>query len=212
MPEADLHHRIARRDSNKTRIADEIVSNPCDIPTVLEGLNSSNARIKFGCSKVLRLASEKKPEVLYPLMDFFVHQLDNQNTFLRLDAARILANLAVVDSQGKFEGIFDKYFAPITGPALIPAANVIGSAVRIVQAKPGLIGRIVAEILRVERANYATTECRNIALGHAIQCLDTIFDRIEDKAPTINLIKKQLRNTRPATRKKAEAFVKKHGI
>ena len=212
MPQADLLQRIARKGSDKAKIADEIISNPAEIPTILEGLNASRASIKFGCSKVLRLASEKSPEVLYPRMEFFVNLLDNGNTFLRIDAARVLAHLTAVDSKRKFEKIFEKYFAPIAGPTMIPAANVIDSAARIAWAKPGLTGRIVAEILKVETANYATEECRNVALGHAIKSLDTFFDRIEDKTPVVDLIRKQLLNTRPATRKKAEAFLKRHRV
>ncbi len=212
MSNGHLLQRIARKDTDKEKIAGWILSKPNDVPAVLEGLNSSNARIRFGCSKVLRLASEMKPEILYPQMDFFVALLDSENTFLRMDAARILANLTAVDSQCMFEGIFEKYFAPVAGPAMIPAANVIGSAARIARAKPGLTGRIVTEVLKVERAKYATEECRNVALGHAIRFFDTIFDQIDDKAPVVALIRKQLRNTRPATRKKAEAFLKKHGI
>jgi hypothetical protein len=212
MTKAALLQWIARTDSDKEKVAEKILSNPEDIPTILEGLNSPNARTKFGCSKVLRLASEKKPEVLYSRMDSFVDLLDSENTFLRMDAARILANLASADSQGKFERIFEKYFAPITGPAMIPAANLIGSAVRIAQVKSGLTGRIVKEVLKVEQAKYATEECRNVALGHAIQCFDRIFDQIEDKEPVVVLIRKQLGNSRPATRKKAEAFMKRHRI
>ncbi len=212
MPAASLLQRIARKDSDKARIADEILSRPEDVPLILEGLNASNARVRFGCSKVLRLASEKRPEFLYTRMDFFVGMLDNENTFLRLDAARILANLTTVDTECRFEGIFEKYFAPVAGPTMIPAANVIGSAAVIARAKPGLTGRIVSEILKVENANYATRECRNIALGHAIQSFDMFFDQIEDKAPVVRLVRKQLRNTRSATRKKAEAFLKRRGI
>jgi hypothetical protein len=145
-------------------------------------------------------------------MEFFVRLLDSENTFLRLDAACVLANLATVDSQGKFDVIFEKYFAPVAGPAMIPAANIIGTAAQIARAKPGLTAKITAEILKVENAKYATEECRNVALGHAIRFFDSIFGQIEDKAPVVNLIKRQLTNTRPATRKKAEAFVKKHGI
>jgi hypothetical protein len=212
MHKAGLLQWIARKDSNKEKIADTILSNPKDIPVLLEGLNSPNARIKFGCSKVLRLASENKPEALYSRMDFFVNMLDSENTFLRMDAARVLANLVAVDTERKSDGIFEKYFAPITGAALIPAANVIGSAARIARADSSLTGRIVTEILKVERVQYATEECRNVALGHAILCLDAIFDQIEDKEPVVVLIRKQLGNTRPATRKKAEAFLRKHGI
>ncbi len=211
MPAVRLLQRIARRDSDKTRIACEVASSPKDIQTVLDGLNAPDARTRFGCSKVLRLASEQKPDALYPWMDFFIRQLDNENTFLRMDAARAVASLTAVDSRGTFEGILEKYFSPISGPALIPAANVIGSAVRIVQAKPRLSGRVVAEILKVEDAEYATEECRNVAFGHAIRSLDAVFDRIDDRAPVIEFVRRQLGNTRPATRKKAAAFLRKHG-
>jgi hypothetical protein len=212
MPETSLLQQIGRRNSDKARIAEHLLSKPEDIAVVLQGLNASDARIKFGSSKVLRLASEKKPEIFYPRMEFFVRLLDSENTFLRLDAACVLANLATVDSQGKFDVIFEKYFAPVAGPAMIPAANIIGTAAQIARAKPGLTAKITAEILKVENAKYATEECRNVALGHAIRFFDSIFGQIEDKAPVVNLIKRQLTNTRPATRKKAEAFVKKHGI
>ena len=212
MAGASLLQRIARKDSDKAKIAEEVLSKPDEIPALLEGLSASNARIKFGCSKVLRLATEKGPEVFYPRIEFFADLLDEENTFLRLDAARILANLATVDCDCRFEEIFEKYFAPIAGPAMIPAANLIASAAVIARAKPGLTGRIVAEILKVEKAEYATRECRNVALGHAIRSLDTFFDQIDDKAPVVRFIRRQLRNARSSTRKKAEAFVKKHRI
>ncbi len=36
------------------------------------------------------------------------------------------------------------------------------------------------------------------------------FGQIEDKEPVIRLVKKQLKNTRNATRKKAERFLARH--
>ncbi len=212
MSNSDLPRRIAQKASNKEEIADEITRNPSAIPLLLEGLGSEKASIKFGCSRVLRLVSEKKPEILYPQMDFFIAMLDAKNTFLRMDAARVVANLAAVDSDGKFETAFEKFFSPIPGPAMIPAANVIGAAAKIALAKPGLTGRITAEILKVEKAKYATTECRNVALGHAIQSLDLFLEQVAEKAPVVRLVKRQLKNTRSATRKKAEGFIKKHGL
>ncbi len=78
--------------------------------------------------------------------------------------------------------------------------------------KPELSDKIAQEILKVEKAKYQTAECRNVALGHAIKSFDQFFDQIEDKEPVIKLIKRQLKNTRNATRKKAEKFIKKHMI
>ncbi len=209
MSGSNLQLEIAQRETDMEKIADKIIEKPDLLSEVFEGLGSDRARIKYGCVKSLRLISEKRPEILYPRLDFFIDLLDSDNTFLKWGAILTIANLAAVDSGKKFEIIFNKYFAPIAGPELIPAGNVIKGAAKIALAKPELSDRIAKEILKVEKAKYQTAECRNVAMGHAIKSFDLFFDQIKDKRPVIKLIKKQLKNTRNATRKKAERFLKK---
>jgi hypothetical protein len=212
MPVSKPLQRIARKGSNKEKIAEEVARNADAIAEVLAGVRAEKPSVRFGCSTVLRLISEKAPAILYRHMDFFVRLLGDQNTFLRMDAARVIGNLTMVDFDGKFDRIFEEYFAPIKGPAMIPAANIIGTAAKIALAKPFLADRIAAEILKVERAHYATAECRNIALGHAIQSFDLFFEQVGDRASVSKLVRKQLKNPRAATRKKAEAFITKYGL
>jgi hypothetical protein len=209
MSGSKLQQEIARKETDMEKTVDKVMKKPELLSEVFEGLGSDKARIKYGCVKVLRLISEKKPEILYPRMDFFSDLLDSDNNFLKWGAIHTIANLAAADSERRFEVIFDKYFAPIPGPELIPAGNVIGGAAKIALAKPELSDRIAKEILKVEKAKYQTAECRNVAIGHAIKSFDLFFDQIKDKEPVIKLIKKQLKNTRNATRKKAEKFLKK---
>ncbi len=83
-------------------------------------------------------------------------------------------------------------------------------AAKIALAKPETTDRITAEILKVARAKYQTAECRNVAIGGAIESFDQFFAQIEDKEPVIKFVKKQLRNTRAATLKKAERFLARH--
>jgi hypothetical protein len=180
------------------------------LASIFEGLVAKEARVKYGCAKVLLIISEKWPLALYPRFDFLAGLLDSENKILQWNATWMLANLTTVDTLDKFGKIFDRYFAPIPGPVMITGANVIGAAARIAKAKPALSDRITAELLKVESAAYQTPECRNIALGHAIVSFDQFFDQIEDKGPVIRLIRKQLENTRPATRKKAERFLQRH--
>lgn len=212
MPKSQIIQQIGEKEADVSAIADQVIKKPELLSELIEGLGADKARIKYGCEKVLRCISEKKPEVLYPKFDFFVGLLDSDNNFLKWGAIITIANLTAVDSENKFEKIFDKYFAPIPGPELIPAGNVIGGAAKIALAKPQLADRITKEILKVEKAKYQTTECRNVALGHAINSFAQFFDQIEDKEPVIKLIKKQLNNTRNTTRKKADAFLKKYEI
>lgn len=207
----DVARRFSRKGADPGRIAGALARNPDRIASIFDGLTAREARVRYGCAKVLLIISEKRPKVLYPHFDSFAALLYSENKIFQWNATWILANLATVDSGKKFEKIFDRYFAPIPGPVMITGANVIGAAARIAKAKPSLSGRITAELLKVESAEYQTPECRNIALGHAIESFDQFFDQIEDKGPVLRLIRKQLQNTRPATRKKAERFLRKHG-
>jgi len=114
-----------------------------------------------------------------------------------------------VDCEDKLDARFDRFFAPVTGHELIDAANVITAAAQIALAKPGLGDRIAAEILKVERASYRMPECRNVALGHALKSLDRFFPHVTQRGPVIEFVKKQIANPRPATRRKAERFLKR---
>jgi hypothetical protein len=114
-----------------------------------------------------------------------------------------------VDSKRKIDKILARYMQPISGPELITAGNVIGGAAKIALAKPKLTDKIVDEILKVERVRYQTPECRNVALGHAIEALGLLFKQSKRQEKILRLAKKQLRNPRNATRKKAEKFIKK---
>jgi hypothetical protein len=120
----------------------------------------------------------------------------------------VLSQLARADDKDKFSAVFDKYFSPIPGPVMITAANVIQGGAQIAQAQPHLADRIAAEILKVTKARYQTAECRNVAIGHAIVALGAILPLLHQPAPAVEFIRKQTRNRRPATRKKAEHFLK----
>jgi hypothetical protein len=183
MSVSELLQEIGQKETDKERIADKVIKNPELLLEVFQGLNADKARIKYGSEKVLRLISERKPEILYPHFDFFVSLLDSDNNFLKWGAIITIANLTTVDSEDKFEAIFDKYFAPIPGPELIPDGNVIENAAKIALAKPELTDRIVKEILKVEKAKYQTEECRNVALGHAINSFSQFLTRLETKNP-----------------------------
>lgn len=209
---SNLLQEIGRKETDKNEVVDRIIRSPELLPEIIEGLSADKARTKYGCAKVLRLLSEKKPEVLYPCFDFFVDLLDSDNSFIKWDAIHVLGNLAAVDSENRFEKVYNRYFAPIPGPVLITAANVIGGAARIALAKPTLTERVTKEILKVEKARYQTDECRNVALGQVIDSFDRFYNQIENREPVIALVRRQLNNTRNSTRKKAEKFLKKHKI
>jgi hypothetical protein len=158
---------------------------------------------------VLRDLSEQAPDLVYPHFDFFAGLLGSSNHILKWNATLTLANLAGVDREGRLDRIMDAYLAPISGPDMIDAANAIRGAASIALAKPQLAPRIAGRILAVERASYATEECRNVAIGHAIRALDLFFEAAGDRRGVLRFVSRQAGNPRPATRAKAQRFLRK---
>ena len=173
------------------------------------GLDAPAARVKYGCLKDLRRLSEEEPQLVYPDFEKFVRLLDHPNSIFRWNAAHILANLARVDRSRKIGPLLGKFLQPVGGPQMIAAANVMQAAAVIAAAQPRLADTLAAGILTVGRAKYETEECRNVAIGHAIQALDRFFASIPRQRAVVSFVRRRLDNPRPATRSKAEKFLKK---
>lgn len=178
------------------------------IEEVLVGIDAKRAGVKFGASKALRILSERVPEALYPHFHLFAAMLSHNNQILRWNATLTLANMARVDREGKIEAVLDQYLDLISGPNMITAANAIRGAAIIGVAKPHLVRRILLRIMRVERAEYATPECRKVVIGHALRALVPLADLLPDQRVLRLFAARQLANPRPATSAKARQFLK----
>lgn len=197
-----------QRASEVAPSADAVERNHLLIQEVLAGLGAKRARVKFGASKALRILSERSPELLYPHFDVFAGMLGHDNHILQWNATLTLAHLARVDRKAKIEAILDRYLDLISGPNMITAANAMRGAAIIGLAKPHLVKRILPPIMRVERAEYATPECRNVAIGHALRALQELAGLVPDRRAIRLFAARQLGNPRAATSTKARRFLK----
>jgi len=208
----DILERLEKKEVKAEDVVKKAIENPSLLAEIFEGVSSTNARIRYGCAKILRIVSEEDPEKLYPRMDFFIGLLDSVKRILKWNALYIIANLATVDVDNRFEDVFDKYYSLLSAEYMVTVANVVGNSGRIAKAKPHLTEKITNELLKTENLttkSHLTQECRNIIIAHAISALDAYFDQIEKKDEVISFVKRQLNNTRNATRVKAEKFLVK---
>jgi hypothetical protein len=200
MAKANILELLGEKGADIKAIVERVTSKPEEIAELVEALKVEKRAVKFSYEKVLRGISERRPELVYPYFEVFEDLLDSDNSFLKWGAIITIGNLAAVDEEKKFETIFKKYYAPIAGPAMVTAANIIGSSAKIALAKPELTQRITREILKVEKAKYQSRgkpspECRNVAIGHAIDSFDKFYEQIDDKKSVITFVKRQLKNT-----------------
>jgi hypothetical protein len=206
---ASIATRLASPRADLDAVVGNALQKPEVLAQVLAALASESAPVRYRAARVLRQVSERAPALLYPHFDQFVRLFEGSNTIHRWNATLILGNLAPADHATRLDAILDRFFAPIRGNELIGAANVIVAASSIAKAKPHLAGRIAARILEVEHASYRTPECRNVAIGHAIRSLDRFFPSIPRRRQVLDFVSRQLDNPRPATRRKAAAFLKR---
>lgn len=203
-----------KQKKNPEQIADAVILNPDVIKEIILQIKTEKSSLKFSYEKILRLVSEKSPDLIYPYFDDFVRLLNSENNFIKWGAVFTIANLTSVDYENKFEKIFKKYYLPVKGPVMITASNIIKASPKIAFAKPELTEKITIEVLKIKNGKYInrgeiSPECKNIVCGQAIDSFAMFYDKIKNKKAVTDFVKDQLNNSRPAVRKKAEKFLKK---
>ena len=207
MKESKILDELGKKGKEAEDLADKVSRNPDLLPEILDGVSSAEARLRFNSAKILRIISEKQPKILYSKIEFFVDLLDSENNILKWIAIDIIGNLASVDSENKIDRIFRKFYDLLSDESMITAGHVIDNSGKIAVAKPYLQDRITEKLLKVEKIEYKTSECRNILLGKVISSFDKYIDQFDNKKKMISLVRRQLKNSRKATRAKAEKFL-----
>lgn len=209
MGRIDILGELGKKETEAADIAHKVAKNPDLLSELLDGISAVTARVRFASAKILRMISEKSPEILYPRMDFFVNLLDSENNILKWNAMDIIANLTVIDTDNRFNTLFRKFYGYLYDSSLITAGHVVDNSGKIALAKPEFQDEITKELLKVEKIPLPTEECRNILIGKTIKAFDVYCDEFKDKDKIISFVKCQLDNPRNATRSVAERFLKK---
>jgi hypothetical protein len=175
----------------------------------LADISSNDPKVKYCCAKNLIAVAKENPARLYPHIDTFVKLLDGENNVLKWTAIIVIGNLARVDKEKKVDGLISRLVGFLNAGKLITANNATVALAGIAVAKPKYQKQITEELLKVEHYDYDTDECRNIAIGKAIEAIGSYSNQLKDKKAVFEFAQRQTKNTRNATKKKAEQFLKK---
>jgi len=210
--ENELLQQLVDKSITKEELLKKVKLNFNLLPTVLKGISSSKAAIRYGCAKVMMNLSEEQPERLYPYMDFFIDLLDSKYRILIWNAMAIITNLTTVDKDKKFDAIFDKYYSFINDEYMVTVANVGGHSGKIALAKPHLIEKITNELLKVENISikpHLTEEWKRVIAEKAIKSFNMFFDKIKQKENVTSFVKNHLNSPRKTLIKAAKKFLDK---
>lgn len=183
----------------------EAIKEEKSLPELLEELKSRDDTERYGSFEVLLNLSEKDPASLYPQWDLLAEMLDSKNAYWKLIAVRLIARLTPVDTEDRFEKIFDKYY-DLLGDSVIVAGHITANSGKIARAKPALQGRITDRLLNIDRT---AQKHKDLIKAGAIDSFGEYFAESDDKEKILEFVKQQLTGESPKTRKIAREFLKK---
>jgi hypothetical protein len=200
----DLEKRTPEQEQTaKNALKDEKL-----LSELLESMVSKDRERRYQCFKVVYLLSEDHPEVLYPKWGYFKEMLESQNSTFTFQAIHILANLAKVDAENRFEQSFDSFYRFLNGEELIPASHVAIVSNKIVRAKPELANAVTLRLLDLDKATYKHKE---IVQAEALKSISEFFDKVSEKQQVIALAR-ELQKSRGRAKSEASAFLKKWNL
>jgi hypothetical protein len=173
---------------------------------LLDNLWSKNETIRYNSHKVLLFLSQEHSTALYPKWDYLTKFLESDNTYHKLSAIHLLANLIKVDKDGKFEKIFNKFYGLLDDKSFITAAYVAGASGKIAVAKPKLQTRITNRLLSIDKTHHEQ-ERKDLVKASIIEAFQEYFDQTRNKKRILEFVKKQLNCKSPKTRKTAKEFL-----
>ena len=189
-------------------VAEKASANRELLSEILDGLTSKEETLRYNCHKVLMHISETNGRLLYPEWDFFLELLSSDNSYRKMSAVQLIANLTKVDTENRFEKIVDKYYGLLDDKSMIVAIYVASNSGGIVRSKPQLEREITNKLLDIDRTHHPEGRKPLIKAG-AIEAFDKYFAKATDKERILAFVKEQQNCDSPKTRKIAQDFLRK---
>jgi hypothetical protein len=201
---------LNKKDVNIENVAKIALGDEKLLTELINGLTAKKETFRYNCSKTIALLSEEHPDVIYPRWDDFVKLLGSDNTYHKISAIIILANLmgAGADTENKFKSIFDEYFNLLNDKSMITAAYIARNSWKIVKAKPKLQTKVTNRLLDIDNTHH-NPERKDLIKGYAIESFEKYIEDVKDRMKIMDFVKKQLESKSPRTRKAAKKLMKK---
>ena len=202
-----MHPELEKKDLSIENMAREASRDKKVLSELFEGILSKKDTIRFNSFKVLSMLSKTHPEALYSHWKYFADLLKSDNNYTKYIAIHLIADLTKVDTEHRFEALFDTYYSALEGEKTMVAAHVAALSGKIARHNPELQPRITEKLLAIDRIHRGKQ--KELVKGHAIEAFDEYFGEIEKKEEVMRFVEEQLKSRSPKTRKIAKEFLEK---
>lgn len=172
---------------------------------LLEGVRSKDDTIRQNCFKALQGMAENEPATLYSKWDYFQEMLYSPNNYHKFIAIYILASLTSVDTENKFNKIFEDYYGILAGDKTMTASHVALNSCVIAINKPGLRSEILDRLMNIDSIHQGKQ--KELIKAYAIEALMKIYPEVDDKEKIEEFVQTQLESKSPKTRNMAQCFL-----
>jgi hypothetical protein len=187
-------------------LAGEALKDSGLLTDLLDGLKVKAETYRYNCYKVLYLISQTHGEVLYPEWDRFAESLGSPNSYHKMSAVHLIANLTAIDAENRFEEIFEKYYSLLDDRSMVVAYYTAAVSGRIVRFKPHLEKDITKKLLSIDNTHHEPGRKELVKTG-IIEALGEYYAESADKERISKFVEQQLDSESPKTRKTALAFM-----
>jgi hypothetical protein len=175
---------------------------------LLDGLKVKAENYRYNCYKVLYSVSQTHPEALYPHWDSLEEHLKSPNSYHKMAATHLLANLTTVDAENRFERIFDTFYNLLDDRSMVVAYYIAEVSGRIMKNKPELEKAIIERLLDIDATHHQPGRKELIKAG-IIQTLDEYLENTGYDPEIIRFVEQQINSESRKTAKGAREFLKK---
>ena len=198
---------LDKKDADIKKLAANALNDGELFKELMNGILSKDNTTRQNSFKVLQIISEENPEFLYPYWDQFSEMLKSKNNYHKYIAIYLLADLTAVDSQNKFEEIFDDYFMILGEDKTMTASHVALNSSKIVLNKPELQDKIIDILLNIDSIHQGKQ--KDLIKAYVIEALRKMYPDLKDKEKVMKFIEEQLDSSSPKTRDLAACFIER---
>jgi len=195
------------KDVSIESVAEKALQDEKLLSELLDGLKSKEETLRYNCFRVLLLISQEHGTALYPKWDYFVEIMTGDNAYWKMSGLLLIASLTRVDTNNRFDKIFDLYYSLLGDKGTVVPAYVAANSGKIARAKPYLQDKITDKLLNIDKV-YPGKQSALIK-GHAIEAFGEYFEETGNKDKIVEFVRNQLNSDSPRTRKQAENFLNK---
>jgi hypothetical protein len=176
------------------------------LPELLREILSKEDKTRYTSFRALMNICQEQPDLLYPHWDHFVELLDREDIHSKYIGSYLVGSLTAVDTDKKFEEIFDKYYTLLDDKSIIPAAHVARNSGKIVRAKPQLEPKITERLLNIDATRHEPGH-KELIKSEAIVAFNEYFELAKYKERIVGFVKQQTKSQSPKARKNAKKFL-----